>query len=619
MGWFYNLKISVKLLIGFMTVAVIAGVIGIVGIINITNINDAAIQLYKNNTLGLRYAGEASIEFQEVRVNTMKLLLATDRNERSQYIDKINEHITATENKLKDYEAAVSNESDKKVLSRLKNLWASFNSLIQEIIKLAESGEYEEAQRLAFEETGAVIDSLNDMFSDLFDYNTSAAKEKAESNKKISDLASITMILVILMGVIIAALMGFFISRIISKPLKKLEKAADQIALGDVEVEIEGTTKDEIGNLMTAFSKMAENIREQAHVIEKIADGDMTVQIQIKSENDLMGKKLTEMIKINNEVLGNIRSAADEVAAGARQVADSSQILSHGSTEQASSIEEVTESMSQIEEQTKKNALNATQANEIALKAKENALEGNSQMQEMIKAMAEIKDSSTNISKIIKVIDDIAFQTNILALNAAVEAARAGQYGKGFAVVADEVRNLAARSANAAKETTELIENSIKKVGVGNQIANNTAESLNKIVAEVTKVADLVEEIAEASSEQALGIEQINAAITQVAQVVQTNSATAEESAAASEELSAQAELLKEAVSRFELKNMEKEYFKLEGLDVETIRAIEEIVGREKLQQYISQAFDSNKKEEDIAGSELQDMISIEDDNFEKY
>lgn len=252
------------------------------------------------------------------------------------------------------------------------------------------------------EDSDTTIDSLNELFLKISEYNATAAKERADSNTRAANSAVSMMIMVIVIGVIMAVFLGIFISRIISKPVKMLAGAAEKLALGDINVKVEATTKDEIGSLMAAFSKMVDNIREQAHAVEKIADGDMTIEVKVKSENDLMGKKLTEMIRINNEVLGNIRSAADQVASSAKQVSDSSQILSQSSTEQASSIEEVTVSMSLIAEQTKKNALNAQQANEISLKAKENAMSGNRQMQEMIKAMAEINDSSANISKIKK-------------------------------------------------------------------------------------------------------------------------------------------------------------------------------------------------------------------------
>jgi len=344
------------------------------------------------------------------------------------------------------------------------------------------------------------------------------------------------------------------------EPVKEASIVLKEMSNGNLKVNMKGNYKGDHADIKNALNETIDSlssyVAEISEVLQEMSNSNLELSINNEYKGDFSQIKdaLNLIIQSYNEVFREINNAADQVSSGSNQVSDGSQALSQGTTEQASSIEELTSSITEVAAQTKQNAVNASQANELALNAKEGAVLGNSHMKEMLKSMEEINESSSNISKIIKVIDDIAFQTNILALNAAVEAARAGQHGKGFAVVAEEVRNLAARSANAAKETTDLIEGSIKKVEIGTKIANNTAESLDQIVAGVSKAATLVGEIAAASNEQATAIFQINKGIEQVSDVVQTNSATAEQSAAASEELSSQASMLKNMVGKFRLK-----------------------------------------------------------------
>lgn len=346
----------------------------------------------------------------------------------------------------------------------------------------------------------------------------------------------------------------FIVVRSIVKAVRSGVDLAMDIRAGDVSRRLHLTRGDEIGELAGALDQMAEGLEEKALVAEKVAAGDLTVDIHMASERDRLGISLTQMVRRLSDMMAQVQLASEQIAAGSLQVADGSQTLSQGATESAASLEEISASMLELASQTRSNAENAKQANMLTGEAQSAGQEGDRQMETLIAAMRDINHSSESITKIIKVIDEIAFQTNLLALNAAVEAARAGQHGKGFAVVAEEVRNLAARSAKAAKETAELIEDSTAKTVRGVEIADNTAVSLKTIITGTAKVSDLVAEIAAASQEQTSGIDQVSKGLEQIESVTQQATANAEESAAAAEELSGQADHLRSLLAIFKVK-----------------------------------------------------------------
>ena len=362
------------------------------------------------------------------------------------------------------------------------------------------------------------------------------------------------LLVIILAMLLFGVAMAIIIIRSIRIPLQEMEEVADKLAMGDIDVVVKKHNADEIGRVADSMTAMIANIKKQTEAAQQMAAGNLTYEMVPASDKDVLGYALKKIFDDNNHALINMKEAASQVSSGSEQVAAASQALAQGSTEQASSIEEITASINEIAVMTRTNAEDAGKANRIVIEAKEGALAGSEHMRDMMEAMNDINTASENISKIIKVIDDIAFQTNILALNAAVEAARAGQHGKGFAVVAEEVRNLAGKSAQAASETAELIEDSIRKVGKGSKIAEETAEALEKIVEAIDHIVGLTEASAKASNAQATATTQVDQALMQVSTVVQTNSSTSEQCAAASQELSAQAIRLLEMIGYYKLK-----------------------------------------------------------------
>ncbi|MDR2572405.1 MAG: methyl-accepting chemotaxis protein [Oscillospiraceae bacterium] len=395
------------------------------------------------------------------------------------------------------------------------------------------------------------------------EYYNEMIEAKITEIEKLESRMKTTIITFLIAALVLCALLVPIITKSIVKPLIPLAEFMRRAGItGDLVLKPENLevlsrfarTKDEIGQTIENSIIFVKRITKVSQALEVVANGDLSAQLSILSEHDLMGHSLNRMLGNLNKMFSDIDTSATQVATGSSQISEGAQSLAQGSTEQAASVQQLSASISEIADKTKANAQMAGRAAQLAENILEDAEKGSHQMDQMISATKEITQASHDIGKIIKVIDDIAFQTNILALNAAVEAARAGQHGKGFAVVAEEVRNLAAKSAEAAKDTGELISNSIEKAQLGAEIAGDTATSFVGIVSEISESNQIVHEIAKSSEEQSAGITQINIGIDQVAQVIQQNSATAEESAAASEQLSSQSDMMRGLIEQVKLK-----------------------------------------------------------------
>ncbi len=456
---------------------------------------------------------------------------------------------------------------DAELLRSLDEIMAPHDMIHTEartLVEHIEAGRSEQARALLngriLPTTQTVIDILASMQAR---YEVLTAEKDAETTD-IETLVTVINVVLIVVVVVVGVVLAVLIANTVSKPLapltefmKKAGNAGDiNLSEDDVKVITKfGQRKDEIGQTIAAAASFVTRINEVSDVLATVADGDLTVELAPLSEKDTLGLSLQKMTGSLSDMFSGINASSSQVSTGAHQMADGAQALAQGATEQAATVEELSSSITELAERTKNNAVMAGKTAQLADTIRVSAEKGTAQMDEMVSAVRGIHEASQSISKVMKTIDDIAFQTNILALNAAVEAARAGEHGKGFAVVAEEVRNLAGKSAQAARESGDMISNSIEKAELGVRIAGETSTSLAEIVNGVNESSQLITDIAKESEAQSVGIEQINSGIDQVAQVVQQNSATAEESAAASQEMSSQSTLLQQMIAQFKTKD----------------------------------------------------------------
>ena len=560
-----NLKIKTKMLIAFSLMAILAILIGVVGIVGIGMLQTEDEEMYVENTqpmseLAAMYDTLAS---QRICAANMTIFYEENPEFAEEEFAALSEKEQLFETAFAAYKETITTPEEQALYDEMERLYFGDFVEIKQAVRDAYTAEDAPAMAAAMKDLDDMGAEISGYMDEAFELNVNAALEKVESNASLATSSRIVQIVVMALGVALAVYCAFFLANLIARPLGRVMNATRQV--GDTgnmdfsaevigQIKEDAQMKDEIGQTALSFATMMDSLIANTKLLEQVAEGDLSIEVKKASEADTMGNALEKMALNLNTMFGEVNTATEQVTVGSNQIADGAQALSQGATEQASSVQELSASIAQVLSQTQENSTNAQEALEYVNQAGQDMQNSTEYMEMMQKAMEGISSSSEEISKVIKVIDDIAFQTNILALNAAVEAARAGQHGKGFAVVADEVRNLASKSAEAAKETASLIQTSVDHVQQGSDIAVKTNESVQKVAESANKAQGKISEINDASQQQEEAITQINVGIEQISTVVQTNSATAEESAASSEELSGQAQMLKQLVGRFRLK-----------------------------------------------------------------
>jgi methyl-accepting chemotaxis protein len=525
MQWFQKLRVTVRLILGFLVVAAIGAAVSALGIYHMGRISASTERLYANELRALQAVQEANISLLYASRAQVTLLSAGTRGERNAGANELKaamESLAARGSEVKSFFGET--EEGKKLHDQYEALVGPLQKSMGDFVTLVNKQPLDSSQfenQVSEDSTRLLKESrsLEDVLKSMVAHSKDLARGSAEHAEETYQTSRLIMVVLALAGIAVSVGLGVVIARLLGRQLGGEPSYA-------------------------------------ADVVSRIASGDLTLAVDADAAHDgSLLHSIKQMQAQLTSIVGKIKDSSDTIATASGQIAAGNQDLSSRTEEQASSLEETAASMEELTSTVKQNADNARQANQLAVSASEVAVKGGTVVSQVVDTMGSINASSKKIVDIIGVIDGIAFQTNILALNAAVEAARAGEQGRGFAVVASEVRSLAQRSAAAAKEIKTLIGDSVEKVAEGSKQVAEAGRTMEEIVGSVKRVTDIMGEITAASQEQTSGIEQINQAITQMDQVTQQNAALVEEASAAAQSLQEQAGSLSEVVGVFRLAN----------------------------------------------------------------
>ena len=501
MKWFYDLRIATKLITSFLLVLVLTALTGGFAIIQLGLVNETATEMRDNWLPSVRVASGMRFFVANYRIKELRHLMADSTTEQTQYEQEAVDARKEVDTRMARYEKElVSGPVDQALLDTFKNDWSSYLNTSKNLLAESRQGSKEQTNAILKGDSKRDFEQVASNLVKLIDLNDAGATAANQRGNEIYANARLSIIAAVLVALLVGIALALFISRIISNPLRRAVDVASQLAEGNLAVKIEGGSKDETGQVLTAMQAM-------------------------------VGKL--------SQIIGEVRNAADGLASASEEVSATAQSISQTTSQQAASVEETSASIEQMSASINQNTENAKITDGMASKAAKEAGDGGDSVQQTVQAMKKIAQR-------ISIIDDIAYQTNLLALNAAIEAARAGEHGKGFAVVAAEVRKLAERSQVAALEIGELSTSSV-------EMAERAGRLLGEMLPSINKTSDLVQEITAASEEQAAGVSQINSAMNQLNQVTQQNASSSEELASTAEEMSTQAEQLQQSMSFFTL------------------------------------------------------------------
>jgi methyl-accepting chemotaxis protein len=598
-----NVKLGVKLIGGFLLCVALAAVIGVVGITSVGNMNKIIDEMYEENVLGVSYSKELNLHHLYIDRAMRSMVIFDDPADLERHWGVLQRHEALFTDFLDSMQRVASTPEEDNFVRDAREQYKDYMKHVNTVVTLARETEATlpkelldgvVASRLSAEE-------LNKSLSGLTGVNNRIAQEALADSDVAYKRITTMLVTMLIISLILGLAIGTHLTYTISKPSQMLAKMLSEWSQGHLGMRLNiNNRNDEIGMMAKAADGFANDFQNVVFMwLSSIKDGNLDVNITPRNSDDEIGHAFKELLqslrsiiiddggrvlhaaaskdltqRIGNEykgafavmkdnintvvnsldeAMGQVAEAVEQVSGASGEISGGAQVLAEGASQQASSIEEVSASLEEMSSMTKQNAENSNRGKALVASSAESLGQADESMKRMAEAIHNIKASSDNTAKILKTIDEIAFQTNLLALNAAVEAARAGEAGKGFAVVAEEVRSLAMRSAEASKNTAEMIEESMHNAELGVKLTEDVAQHLTVTVERSGKVGAIIAEIAAASNEQAQGIEQVNNAVAQMNQVTQRNAANSEESASAAEQLSSQAAELSHMVSGFQL------------------------------------------------------------------